>query len=71
MCGIIAYVGPRDSTGLLMAGLKRLAPVRTLERGYAIAFRADGSILRSTADVVGGDAIGVMLGDGEIAATVN
>jgi len=52
----------------LSGQLRALSPVRTLERGYAIAFRADGSILRSTAEVTSGDAIGVLLGDGEIAA---
>ena len=40
MCGIIAYVGPRDSTAILLAGLKRLeyrgydsAGVAILDRG--------------------------------------
>jgi len=54
----------------LSGQLRALSPVRTLERGYAIAFRTDGSILRSTAEVASGDAIGVMLGDGEVAARV-
>jgi len=51
----------------LSGQLRALSPVRTLERGYAIAFRGDGSILRSTSEVASGDALGVMLGDGEIA----
>jgi len=51
----------------LSGQLRALSPVRTLERGYAIAFRQDGSILRSTAEVATGDALGIMLGDGEIA----
>lgn len=51
----------------LSGQLRALSPVRTLERGYAIAFRGDGSILRSTSEVASGDALGVMLRDGEIA----
>lgn len=52
----------------LAGQLRALSPVGTLERGYAIAFRPDGSILRSTGEVASGDALGILLGDGEIAA---
>jgi exodeoxyribonuclease VII large subunit len=54
----------------LAGQLRALSPVGTLERGYAIAFHAGGAILRSAADVAPGDQLGVMLGDGEFAATV-
>jgi len=55
----------------LSGQLRALSPVGTLERGYAIAFRQDGSILRAAAEVASRDSIGVLLGDGEIRATVD
>ncbi len=54
----------------LSGQLRALSPLRTLERGYAIAYREGGAILRSAAEAAAGDPIGVMLGDGEIAARV-
>ena len=50
MCGIIAYVGPRDSTAILLAGLKRLeyrgydsAGVAILDRGGQLGTGGGGS----------------------------
>ena len=54
----------------LRAQLRTLSPRATLERGYAIAFHAGGAILRSAAEVAPGEEVGIMLGDGEFAATV-
>ncbi|MBO9579039.1 MAG: exodeoxyribonuclease VII large subunit, partial [Microbacteriaceae bacterium] len=59
------------SLAQLAGQLRALSPVRTLERGYAIAFREDGTILRSAAEVAPGDAVRVMLGDGEFRATAD
>jgi exodeoxyribonuclease VII large subunit len=50
--------------------LRALSPHRTLERGYAIAVAADGSVLRRAADAKPGDEIGVRLAEGALSATV-
>ncbi|MBO9577678.1 MAG: glutamine--fructose-6-phosphate transaminase (isomerizing), partial [Microbacteriaceae bacterium] len=57
MCGIIAYVGPRDSAGLLMAGLKRLeyrgydsAGVAVLDREGHLGTRKRAGKLKILAD---------------------
>jgi exodeoxyribonuclease VII large subunit len=62
-----------DRAGLQIAELtgqlRALSPQRTLERGYAIAQRADGSILRASA-AQSGDVFSLTLADGELDATV-
>jgi exodeoxyribonuclease VII large subunit len=56
--------------GELRGQLRALSPKRTLERGYAIAHRADGRILRSAPDAAPGDALLLTLADGEVPTTV-
>ena len=57
MCGIIGYVGPRDSAGLLMAGLKRLeyrgydsAGIAVLDRDGHLESRKRAGKLKVLAD---------------------
>ncbi len=57
MCGIIAYVGPRDSVGLLMSGLKRLeyrgydsAGIAVLDRAGHLETRKHAGKLKVLAD---------------------
>lgn len=45
--------------------LRLLSPNATLERGYALAFGADGALVRSAGDLKKGDALTVRLADGE------
>jgi exodeoxyribonuclease VII large subunit len=52
------------------AALDVLSPLRTLARGYAIAVRGDGRVVRATADVGVGDDVDVLLGDGALATEV-
>jgi exodeoxyribonuclease VII large subunit len=63
-----------DRAGLQIAELtgqlRALSPKRTLERGYAIAQRADGSIMRA-AQAETGDAFSLTLADGAVDATVS
>ena len=56
--------------GELRGQLRALSPQRTLERGYAIAQRADGGVLRSAADAVAGETLLLTLADGEVPTTV-
>jgi len=50
--------------------LEERSPFQLLERGYAIAYDAQGRVLRSVEEVATGDDIAVRLARGEIAATV-
>ena len=50
--------------------LEERSPFQLLERGYAIAYDANGRVLRSVEQVAGGDEIAVRLARGEIGATV-
>jgi exodeoxyribonuclease VII large subunit len=56
--------------GELRGQLRALSPRATLERGYAIAQRADGGILRSVAEAEPGDALLLTLADGELPTVV-
>jgi exodeoxyribonuclease VII large subunit len=50
--------------------LATLGPLAVLERGYAIVTRADGQLVRSTAQVSTGDDLKVRVSDGSIGARV-
>ncbi|MHB8756104.1 MAG: exodeoxyribonuclease VII large subunit [Candidatus Acidiferrales bacterium] len=50
--------------------LEERSPFQLLERGYAIAYDAEGRVLRSAEQVSAGEEIAVRLARGEIAATV-
>ncbi len=58
--------GPRQRLGALSAALDAMSPLAVLGRGYAMAAREDGSVLRSAADVSAGDRLTVTMGDGAI-----
>ncbi len=50
--------------------LDAMSPLKVLTRGYAVASKADGSIVRSVADVAPRDPISVRVSDGTILAQV-
>ena len=54
----------------LTAKLDALSPLKVLGRGYAMAQRTDGTVLRSSEQVGPGDLIRVRLADGSIGCTV-
>lgn len=56
----------RQRFGALASKLDALSPLKVLGRGYAIPRREDGSVVRSTGDVVPGDALKLRVADGEI-----
>ena len=56
----------RQRFGSLASKLDALSPLKVLGRGYAIPRREDGSVVRSTGDVVPGDALKLRVADGEI-----
>jgi len=55
----------------LTTRLRALSPAATLERGYAIARRPDGRVLRTSGDAASGDRLRVLLADGELQTTVD
>jgi exodeoxyribonuclease VII large subunit len=62
----------RDRLGLRAAhdALRALGPQATLERGYAVARTADGSIVRDPAQVTAGQPLAVVVARGTIATRV-
>jgi exodeoxyribonuclease VII large subunit len=55
---------------LTAASLDALSPLGVLQRGYAIAQKEDGTLLRDASAVAAGDAVNVRLAKGKIAARV-
>lgn len=56
--------------GHTRARVAALSPAATLARGYAVAQRADGAVVRSPAQVSAGEALRLRLAEGELGATV-
>ena len=56
----------REVYARLAAGLDAMSPLKVLGRGYAIAHRADGSVVKTSSDVKSGDHIRVQLQKDEI-----
>lgn len=57
--------------GLAAASLDALSPLAVLQRGYAIAQRHDGKLLRDAKVIAVGDSVNVRLARGGFKATVN
>jgi len=47
-----------------------MSPLKVLTRGYAMARKDDGTVLRSVRQVAAGDALRLSLADGSISAVV-
>ena len=60
----------RKRFGLAAASLDALSPLAVLQRGYAIAQKEDGTLLRDASAVAAGDGVTVRLAKGKIAARV-
>ena len=60
----------RQRLGLAAASLDALSPLAVLHRGYAIAQRPDGELLRDTAGLSIGDSVKVRLAKGKFSAEV-
>jgi exodeoxyribonuclease VII large subunit len=59
------------SLGVAAASLDALSPLAVLQRGYAIAQKQDGSLLRDAKSVSIGDSVKVRLAKGRLTAKVN
>ncbi len=53
------------------ASLEALSPLGILSRGYSVAAKEDGKVVKSVNDVNAGDKLSLRLADGSVAATVN
>lgn len=60
----------KESFSSNMGKLDALSPLKVLERGYAVAFSADGKVIRKTKDAKSGDDINIRLTDGDIGCVV-
>ena len=61
----------REKYVRLAAALDAMSPLKVLSRGYAIARKADGEIVKKAADVAPGDLISVRLKEDEIKCVVS
>ena len=61
---------PARRLTLADARLHTLSPLAVLERGYALAFNADGTLLRSAGQVTAGDEITTRLASGQVRSRV-
>ena len=61
----------RQKFGALAASLDAMSPLKVLGRGYAMAQKADGTILKSGNDVSPGEHVTVTLGRGGFSCTVD
>ncbi|MGH8823125.1 MAG: exodeoxyribonuclease VII large subunit [Jiangellaceae bacterium] len=60
-----------DGLGHTRARIRALSPAATLDRGYAIIQRSNGTLLRSVAEAATGDHVGIRLADGQLGATID
>ena len=51
--------------------LDAMSPLKVLSRGYAIAEKADGTVLRRASEACAGETLKLMLGDGSVQCTVD
>ena len=63
--------GEKQRFASLCASLDAMSPLKVLARGYAVARKGSGSVIRSAAEVSVGERIGVLLGEGSLVCTVN
>ena len=63
-----ALVDATTETTALRMHLRALSPQSTLDRGYAIAVKADGTVARKAADAPAGTELTISLGTGRIGA---
>lgn len=61
----------RERFSTLAAALDAMSPLKVLGRGYAMARREDGALLKSYQDVSAGDHVSVTLGEGGFFCTVD
>ena len=61
----------RQKFSMLAASLDAMSPLKVLGRGYAIAQKKDGEIIKRYQDIVAGDPVTVILGEGGFTATVD
>jgi exodeoxyribonuclease VII large subunit len=57
-----------DDVAHLTTAVRALSPASTLQRGYAVVQRADGTVVRSPGDVTARERLRLRLAEGEIAA---
>ncbi len=67
MTGHIAIAAKEVSH--LTAQVRTLSPQATLDRGYSVVQKADGTVLRSAHNVISGERLRIRLAEGEAAAT--
>lgn len=67
----IALSQKRQNFSVLAAALDAMSPLKVLGRGYAIAQKEDGEIIKGYQDIAKGDQVLITLGEGGFTATVD
>ncbi len=68
--GQVLLQTPKQRVHRAEVRLQALSPTAVLQRGYALAFRADGTLLRSADEVHAGDEITTRLASGQVRSRV-
>jgi len=66
-----AVLRNRNRYVAIAAKLDAMSPLKVLSRGYAIAEKADGTVLRRASEAASGDKLKLKLGDGTVRCTVD
>ncbi len=64
------FAKKQQSMGIMSSKLDGLSPLGTLGRGYSLAKKTDGKLVRSISDVTNGDQLSIIVHDGTITAEV-
>jgi exodeoxyribonuclease VII large subunit len=70
LCVASGLARGRDDIAHTRARLVALSPAATLGRGYAIVQRADASVVRTAAELTGGELLTLRFADDQVAVTV-
>jgi exodeoxyribonuclease VII large subunit len=70
-CTTAALDAAAADLGHTTARVRALSPAATLDRGYAVVQQADGTVVRTAAEVRTGDLLSVRLSKGRLAVAVN
>ncbi len=68
--GALLLQAPQQRMARAGARLQSLSPMAVLQRGYALAFRADGTLLRASSQVSPGDELVTRLASGSVRSQV-
>lgn len=67
---VSVFLDKKRAFELSISKLESLSPLKTLERGFSVAKKSDGKVVKTVADAKSGEDISLVVTDGEIKAVV-